>query len=83
MALSTASTERPAAWTEPASGTEMRPSGRTSVVAVQGLVLEHGDRELVAGLDAVVRALRVGQRRGEERQQGREQEISHRTASLR
>ena len=32
MALSTASTERPAALTVPASGTEMLPSGSTSVV---------------------------------------------------
>ena len=57
--------------------------GQHQRVAVQRLVLEHGDRELVAGLDAVARALRVRQRRGEQRQQGREQEISHRTASFR
>ena len=76
MAFSTASTDRPrGAARVPASGTEMRPSGSTSACAVQRVVLEHGDRELVARLDPVARALRVRQRRGEERQQGREQEF--------
>ena len=57
--------------------------GQDQRVAVQRLVLEHGDRELVPRLDAVAGALRVREWRGEQRHQGREQEIPHRTASYR